>query len=276
MKDEEKKELVCSNPTSGVRFKSFYYTEISMYLVGTAHIDPKGPERLTKLLNYLKPKSVSLEWVMRNGSVNPSYDELLKELNFLKSFQERQKKLTMESKLPQFYKEFIIWLGSFYCYEFSVPVNLKKDLEFNLYCVDHPMRLSKIYQEYQIPKSWIHSAKENEQKLKGISLETAKQELQRLIDKAYYDPLILREIDKSTGLTVESVFPGKEDIRESYIANNLKKLNPDVHIGGLLHTKENLSDELTKGMSKVSLAKRLKELGVKITPVKLIKMDQIK
>ena len=246
-----------------------------MYLVGAIHTDPKGPERLTKLLRYLKPKSVGIEWVMADGSVCPSYDDLLKDLDLVDSLIEKQRLLIRKSEFPPVLKDFLIWSNDCYHYEFRVPVKLKKEIGFSLYCVDHPMGRRKIYQEPSIDETWIKLANQDKEKYRAISLEQLQQEFQKFIDETYINPLTIQKIDEYLGSAPGPIFEGKRGIREAYLFEKVKESNPDVQIGGLGHMMENPPEEFEPFMHRYNLAKRLKSAGINVIQVKLVKMDQI-
>ena len=155
-------------------------------------------------------------------------------------------------------------------------MRLKKYLEFELYCVDHPMVREEIPKKFRISENFLRLPKQLEEELKTVSFEELKEGIQEMFDISYFKLSLFLEAEKSLGGVIKPYLNGREDERESYMAQKIIETKPEVHICGLIHMIENLSGDLAKMFSKKTLAKRLKESGMEIKTIELVIADYIR
>src|SRR3989338_644893 len=169
----------------------FFLINMVTYLVGTCHIDPKGPVRLKKFLNFVRPTSIGHESSGENAK---------------KIFEDRRKKLgaflQMNSVADPALK-FAIMLGYIDGYELWTPYQHQQE--------DNPTTIIYPLENHQILEKASDYLQQSENNNKVLSdWETLLHEglrtrdfkkVQNSVELAYYDSRIVENIQKNLGRT---------------------------------------------------------------------------
>lgn len=256
-----------------LRYKKFKYLtsfRTLMYLVGTIHYDIKGAERLEKLLRYLKPKSVGIEWCVESGSLAPEYDELLADVQLFEDVISRGKEKLSSLDLPENFKESLGTVLDSSGYELKVTAKLIDELDYRIYCVDYPPLREEKLKEIRVEDLLVVFTDEELETIKKLSKQEILDGWIKLCDRAYSDPLafsVVAKALKGREINLPEEYLQKlmtvKDEREKYIADSVEQLKPDVQICGLSHTYLELPYALTEKpfISEKTLANRISHLN---------------
>ncbi|MEM5854279.1 MAG: hypothetical protein QXG39_09385 [Candidatus Aenigmatarchaeota archaeon] len=237
-----------------------------MYLIGAFHSDLKGEERLKKLLNYLKPKSIGLEWSVKTGSPAPTNSELKEDLELINQQISEYKQLA--SSFPHNLKKYFSRIVDAYCYEFRTVVSYQPFIGYEIYCIDKP-GVRNIGKEF-IKEITNLSQFIEIQKFSELPYENLLEEFQKICDLCYQDINSVLISYNLEDIEWEFYLPSFFEEREEYMARKVEELMPNVCVVGLLHTflYDELSSELkrlvAKLMSKKTLADRISHLKPKL------------
>lgn len=216
-----------------------------LYLVETVHVDLKGPERLDKLLDYLEPDHVSVEYDLQRAQ------------------QANVFQLAIQN--PAFFEHIARSFERFF--DGSNPETVKKYLEIadfeyfgaKDYCGDNQVRFW-LFDNWDPDNHFAELKVPNSEKHKNLveTMSMTPRELQRKVERIYSGELPEAPEEELRKL----------EQRDKYNARVLRTLQRQVngrivHIGGMIHTRgpqHNLYDRL-KSLSprrvKLSEADRL-------------------
>ncbi len=202
-----------------------------MIAVGTIHLDIKGPKRLRNLLERYKPIKISIEYPKRQ-SINEAEQRLLN----LQRIRETQAK---NSDLPDNLKQIAIELAKAIGYEIIIPIQYHKEKCIEIYFVDHIDR-PVICEEKDFAEKFRIGLGDIVEKLKKVPHKELRKYYVQMIDKCYHNPNLFNKLMED--LPEEEVkFPEKlteeefQEQREQFMADELFRIQPDLHIGGLEH-----------------------------------------
>ncbi len=208
-------------------------------LIGTFHgtFDMNGPARLEKLLSYLHPHAISIEvpeGIDIDGFVTTANERI-------RDTRRSIRECAAEPWLKQLAQKTV----DTYVYELRVAHAQAKKMKAKLYAIDHP-DLSEV-------ESFLYvgdAASLMQEIIDSMSPELQKtaasmdiQEFMKLHGKGsrrlYHDPQLLEALYESLpALQKEKLkinFPVSGNTRESYMAERIRALQPNVHIGGAAH-----------------------------------------
>ncbi len=211
-----------------------------MKLVGTVHTDINGPKRLEKLLETERPRVISVECssLFLAEDLASSFEQVRAAPGFLLNM--------LPSVGQRLYRE----IFSVYGYELIVANNYAKQNGARIHLVDGPGGIHFLeVHNFRTQVFQLCSAE-----LKNLAIDAGKATYNQLksgyiktIDDIYSNPKLLEEI-MDRGITThegpaaqpanEKSMMKREQRREKYLARNLKRFVPDVHIGGVAHISE--------------------------------------
>lgn len=252
-----------------------------MLLVGVIHYDLNGSKRWEKLLRKKTPESVSLEWCLKNGAVEPSYSELVGEVQFAGDIIRRYEIGINSSNLPSNVKRYLNAIADSKFFELMTAVRLQKELRYKIFCVDDPRIRDDALLMSSNPEGIERSFTPNVLKsMERMTTEELIRRHQENLDRAYSGTSTLVHVFKSSRTYVSEEdkksfqrILERKDEREGYISENIHKLRPEVHTCGLAHTYKKLPPQLSAlGLfPSETLAHRIEDLGLII--LKLIDAD---
>ncbi len=264
-----------------------------LYLIGTVHLDPDGPERLKNLLEHIDPEAVAVEMHKPAARVIEKLDtEFGNKLN-----PKKREKLISNVKKAGYNAEFVEALLSVVGYEYLVPKHYckQKDIPLDLIYKPPPYKvriglfvISSIlkYLKY-IPKRNINFC-DSDEKLFKMSV----QELRQLMDEAYSTEMLredsrveacnnfkrkleeeqfpVAELQEALDYLMSSRERRKTDeliSSDEYIEQQLRQLCQEheklAYVGGVAHTFSTYSFE----------EKNLYERMLDLEPVRLMLCD---
>jgi pheromone shutdown protein TraB len=183
-----------------------------LYLIGTHHFDPQGPDRLRKLLTKIRPQVITLESdEIRIKSLEKSNKELTPEKleKIIKDLQERIPGSTIEGIRNYFentgyeYKE-----SKIYADRYNIPL----------------VPIDKFDEEFEAARGdWNHPTKRHS----TLYLKVNMRRLKEIIEREYSEETI--EIPK--GIKEISL-----EYRDSHMESRIREQKGKVvHIGGMTH-----------------------------------------
>lgn len=208
-----------------------------MNLIGTIHFDFEGPKRLEVLLAKLKPKSISIEYPTTNESLEDIEQRII---NARAKYKRVLKQLSIPEVLQRFFTEFF----SILAYEAVLPIQYSKARGIKVYPVDHPSMLGKPFTEEAILEDMRSGLGFIPPQINDFKYDHLRKQFVQGMDKGYYDSNVFHEIDKIFPPTQPAFIyePRIAEMREQYMAEQILKINPDLHIGGLDHIFREQSD----------------------------------
>ena len=219
-----------------------------MLLIGTVHIDIEGPKRLEHFLNKYAPRKITVE-VPKGRSVSEIEYMTLRE-------RENRVKQVQQAGLPPQVQTLLEEIEQATGYEAIVAIQYAKRTGAELYFVDIP----KIFDIAESNKKITFD--ESMKHVKNITYEQFREAYVKAIDSGYFDPLALAQILQNVPEEILEA-PAKDyapiledkfwDEREQFMADEIARIQPDIHISGLAHIFEEFS--LKPGMK--SLYQRL-------------------
>lgn len=219
-----------------------------MILVGTFHTDLEGPHRLELLLNYFKPRVVTLE--------SPASIPVEEAVRKILTVRELMTKVARSLNLPQFLTDWFCDSASGTGYEIVVPAVYARSTGAQLYSVDHPQVSfdSDIFSDETAVAAVLKDAanlfiSELEKRegsidsLSGISYVEARPKICQIQDEVYrtgrieapesLEALLRKQLGETASQLLDPAFAEK---REQFMTTQLLHTLPDMHIGGLRHT----------------------------------------
>lgn len=189
-------------------------------LVGTNHIDPRGPQRLEKLLEYLEPDILTVE------SSDERKEAFGKQRGAIRSVAVHIDKELLEEWFTTLSPAYEVYVSQKYSKKYNISLH-KIDIPYVLPVEkkDHEEELEKWpFVEEEFIRSELLRWKE-------MSINLG---LLEAFDLVYYDPSFLIKLNRS-------VKPGLLGTRDKYMVKRIKQIreqNPDskiVHVGGVQH-----------------------------------------
>ncbi|MBI2970805.1 MAG: hypothetical protein HYY37_00120 [Candidatus Aenigmarchaeota archaeon] len=218
-----------------------------MKLIGTIHRDFEGPRRLQYVLERLQPQRMTVE--------APSNFSPADARNFFLQYRANRLPVVQSTDMPQTLREFyteLCWVGG---YEALVPIAYAENAGREVFMVDSPRPGLLDFDEKGFRKELEDEiakfAHWNE-----MSYDTVRSRYDALIDTSYHTPLVLlgglipavryamaqrsrAALDRLRTSITGGRWKRKETVmeveREQYMADEIRRVNPDVHIGGLAH-----------------------------------------
>lgn len=245
-----------------------------MKLVGTYHWDIAGTARLEYLLARMKPRKVTVEW-----PVNTTLDDIENRIRMAR--EERIEAVESLTDIPDNVKRLFLDLFSNSGYDILVPIQYARAHGGDVFPVDHPRLLHDIDKDPSNYSGFIQSLKaglgEVPPEVAQIPYNLLKQSWSKELDRAYTDPNMFREIDQFSSQRGLSLVKGLEFLneplfeeeREQWMADEIQRLNPDVHIAGIAHIAEGYFEQ-------PSFQPLYQRLGNSISQrIRLVEADQI-
>lgn len=249
-----------------------------MILVGTVHVDINGPRRLEQVLNTYKPKSVSLEIP---SDMDP--DELEQ---FIFGIRKSTKAAVEDSGIEENNSIFIFEAVETFGYEACITIEYCRTNDSTLHFSDHPA-LNNPWKKYlkEFGDETIERLPQwKEKPLKIKDYESFRRAYTQKMDGFYFvdsafelaTDVISRiseeDRKKFTETKVKETKHMNRDFkeeREQYMAENILRIKPDIHIGGVGHA--------FKGFVEVCSAEPLyRRLGDTVTKrIRLCEVDGI-
>lgn len=208
-----------------------------MKLIGIAHWDIEGPNRLEHILSRHSPRVITIE-APKFSTIKELETRILQNRVILKKFIE-------QSNLPTNFKQVYQEIMGTERYESIIPILYSSTTSSEIYCVDHPNMKEHYLTKLNIESFNSEMFNEN---MKHISCDKLRQAYIKNTDTSYYstqfvyqlienmhpqlNALLLKESEKN-------IF--KEDFieeREQFMAESILEINPDIHIGGMAHIFE--------------------------------------
>jgi hypothetical protein len=207
-----------------------------MILVGTVHNDLQGPERLERVLDRYQPKRISVE-CPKGMTVSAVENELR---NYNRVCMQHVKKAGFPENFERFLNDVVNVMG----YERLVAIQYAKRKGYDILFTDHAdaSSVSDCWEESFIAAMGRLSqlVKEDER-----SYEQTRADHCEIIDRAYYEPKILMSvagIDPELDQAIDNMFDPATDVltdeRERVLAGNIIDVQPNLHIGGMMHIFE--------------------------------------
>ncbi|MEK6963822.1 MAG: hypothetical protein AABX70_05310 [Nanoarchaeota archaeon] len=212
-----------------------------MKLIGTIHhYDLEGPRRLEKLLQRIKPKKITIETPSDRSPEQVErllLDRRTQTLDILASVQ-----------LPDCVRALYTEMFSQEGYEAMESILYARKEGVQIYGVDHPEVLKTLsIDENMLRRQLEEESRSLPSEVLGLSYCQVRPFFVELFDRMYLDkPLLISVFSKiAERLAQEDVDhlrsvmradePEFEEVREQFMADEILRINPDVHIGGLMH-----------------------------------------
>lgn len=236
-----------------------------MILIGTAHIDTKGPRRLEDLLAELKPGRITIE--MSAGLSLEDIESRI--LDMRKEYCRIVRSVSIPPALQHFYLGFLSISG----YDALVPIQYAQKEGVEVFPVDHPI-VAKYRDQYSQRggdeleanlKVVEQKARDDPSQYAHLEKVDPNKVFSYLVDLYYTDPEKAEEVfdmsqdwSPNTEVTEEWVEKVNEtsfaEQRERFMAEEIRMLYPDVHIGGMAHIYDDY------GLCVTPLYARLKDI----------------
>ncbi len=238
-------------------------------LVGTLHNDLQGIYRAKCLLEKYKPRKITVEC--------PSNYTIEEMVGLSKLMQEHAAKIAFLD-IPEFAKKFSIEGYRNKYYEIITPIQyLSENEDAELSFVDAPDSKKCLHQEVsdkEIESIFKQIDQKIIQDLTNMPLDKLTNKITKLIDNAYYDLELLKQICSlfPVSYTDEALsIPELAEEREEYMFQKISEIMPDIHIGGLAHVFESHSPAI---LTKKPLYGRLKDEGIAFERMRLCDVNQ--
>lgn len=214
-----------------------------MIYVGTVHIDFKGAERLRKVIRKYKPEVLTIE-IPDNLTLKTAVEMLRK--NKASLLDALEKARSLDKDLRSFFREYFSVDG------FEVEVVYALSSHLRVEPIDSPevLRHEDEIGDFDISKV---------RKMMRVHDQT--------VQRVYDGEDVISEMIGASGSFLDD--PEFVERREEYMAENIRRIRPDMHIGGIEHLLG-----LTNGLKVDTLWKRCSRPGDQI--VRLCDADKIK
>ena len=195
-------------------------------------MDIKGPERLERVLRQYRPSSISVEFPrdIALEVAREKYVELREQR--LAELEEAR----IDERLKLIPRKAIRAIG----YEVLVPYEYCRCEDAELYFVD--VGGWEIPREDTFVANMLAGVMQNEKRILQMDEEELLREYVRVIDAVYEDIEAYREIHQNIPneqVSVEPIdklfFEEKQEEREKAIADELVRVRPEMHVGGIAH-----------------------------------------
>ncbi|MBI4177675.1 MAG: hypothetical protein HY516_04925 [Candidatus Aenigmarchaeota archaeon] len=210
-----------------------------MKLVGTLHNDLEGPRRLRRLLDYLSPEAITIE-----AAAGFPLDEMVRKI----SENNRRKSRAVNSiNGPQNMKQLYTELCELGGYEILVSVEYAGIRGVQIHGADHPQ--TSVLLDYDTDEIFLEIVKKEfggmRPEVARIPYSTLRRRYTEHFNKGYYDPHVITAMDQrmspdaKAALKKATEHEGLEpEVREQFMADEIRRKNPQLHVGGLSHVFE--------------------------------------
>lgn len=213
-------------------------------LIGTLHstFDMNGPRRLQRILSVLQPRSISIE-VPEGILVEQVLMEMDKRIR-------AEKEVLKRTNAEPWLRQLACAVYDVLCYEFVGAHRYATTASIPMYCVDHPLARKIDEYETNVPHAQdvieiilVASLSPEAQK------ELATMQIEQMLDVHARGSRILYQDPKTLDAFIESLpesqrkqmyieFDISGNERELYMEDQIRRLQPEVHIGGMAHIYE--------------------------------------
>ncbi|MBI2971193.1 MAG: hypothetical protein HYY37_02100 [Candidatus Aenigmarchaeota archaeon] len=259
----------------------------------------KCPERLPKLLRYLKPRSVAVESPTPDRCLLPTFrngtwayelhmGDFPVDEGVIHDYLNRRSLSALEANVralsgdePEDVVRFGIAFSQTLDYETRCPMELRYELGYgpeNLFFVEHPRTSSFVealfasmgssYAEPKKPVDLIYLNMVNGWGLRGLKYEDMVRRSIEMTDAQY------RQTDfVPSGIMLTDTAREFVEEREDFLKVGLMATSPDICIVGMAHTKEERTSDFL--IPQETLYRRLKRSGVHVTSIPLSEADNM-
>ena len=229
-------------------------------LVGTAHVDIKGPERLRKILEIEKPDVITIECAEEYLDNIFKIKEYINKKKLMLRYGTRKIEFTPfnQSQILKLNRETLIKFFLIIYFEIIVAKEYSDKNKINLICIDKKEYIDEVSKE--LNKNIKKGVLLHFSMIPEDAFRLSSNYFQKLIDNCYTSKRYYNE-------KISKENPTKLLERNKYSVNEILKIKADkiLHVGGMNHIFNNSPN----------MYEMLKEKGKKIRRLKLIEVDDI-
>lgn len=203
-----------------------------MIVIGTVHNDIQGPERLNRALNHYKPKVITVEYP---ATVLPdeAYRKALRQRYELRSELERH-------GLAEPLEKLLFCSVDAVRFEVVVTYEYCRSTAARMEFVDHPGQyVEDVTNESEFLSEYLSGFNPD---LSKVGFEVLRRAVVDTTDRMYFSPGHLKrycdrvECESPEGWRIETRQEVSEaERRETFLADQVNLIKPDLHIGGVAH-----------------------------------------
>ncbi len=206
-----------------------------MDLVGVHHADLLGRQRLRKLLDEYSPESISIE--IMNGLSTEKVESIILNTNQKNKYYILRQCAFQNVSMS--YTNLLLDVFDIIGYEFLESINYARENNAQIYFVDQPEFYDKNNISYPVAV-----IVQNIISIVGLDNLNSKEKSYEELEKIY-----IKGIDRQYCSVRNNILSGN---REDFMAEELRRLKPDLHIAGINHVYNNNPDALCNQLKDIT------------------------
>ncbi len=207
--------------------------------IGTVHWDLAGKERLERVLAEIKPTRITIEF-----PATWSIEET--ESRIIHTRAKTTEAISSLVDIPYLAKALLMDIFWNNGYEALTSINYARQEGAEIYTVDHPLVTRDWVRQDDIDgfKKSLQETLEMIPTIPKMDYIQFRMKAIRAFDRVYTQPEIFQEMNRYFPSTIilpaETWFldPTRENEREEFMEREIRRWNPDLHIGGVAHLFE--------------------------------------